>query len=67
MTKTNTGGGKSARDGMGLKSGATHASGALDLVITNAIIIDPVQGVVKADIESATDSSPVSENPAIRT
>src|SRR5690606_4186473 len=29
------GGGKSARDGMGLKAGATHASGALDLVITN--------------------------------
>jgi urease subunit alpha len=44
------GGGKSARDGMGLKSGATHASGALDLVITNVIIIDPVQGIVKADI-----------------
>lgn len=44
------GGGKSARDGMGLMSGATHASGALDLVITNVIIMDPVQGIVKADI-----------------
>lgn len=44
------GGGKSARDGMGLKSGMTHSAGALDLVITNAVIIDPVQGIVKADI-----------------
>lgn len=44
------GGGKSARDGMGLMAGATHASGALDLVITNVIIMDPVQGIVKADI-----------------
>ena len=44
------GGGKTARDGMGLKPGATHASGALDLVITNVIIMDPIQGIVKADI-----------------
>ncbi len=44
------GGGKTSRDGMGLKAGATHASGALDLVITNAVIIDPLLGIVKADI-----------------
>ena len=29
---------------------ATNASGALDLVITNAIVIDPVLGIIKADI-----------------
>ena len=44
------GGGKTARDGMGLMPGATNAQGALDLVITNVIIIDPVQGIIKADI-----------------
>jgi urease subunit alpha len=35
---------------MGLKAGATHASGALDLVITNVIVMDPVLGIIKADI-----------------
>ena len=44
------GGGKSARDGMGQTSEATNRDGALDLVITNAIIMDPVLGVIKADI-----------------
>lgn len=44
------GGGKTARDGMGADPQATGANGALDLVITNAIIIDPVLGIVKADI-----------------
>jgi urease subunit alpha len=44
------GGGKSIRDGMGQMAGATSAGGALDLVITNAIVIDPILGVVKADI-----------------
>lgn len=43
------GGGKSARDGMGQASGVP-SRGALDLVITNAIVFDPVLGVVKADI-----------------
>ena len=43
------GGGKSARDGMGQTSGMTSRS-ALDLVITNTIVIDPVLGVIKADI-----------------
>lgn len=43
------GGGKSVRDGMGQASGVTSRD-ALDLVITNAIVIDPVLGIIKADI-----------------
>src|ERR1022692_3681814 len=43
------GGGKVIRDGMGQSSRATRASGALDLVVTNALIIDH-WGIVKADI-----------------
>src|ERR1700690_1205639 len=50
------GGGKVIRDGMGQSSGATRESakvsataGALDLVITNAVILD-YWGIVKADI-----------------
>ena len=42
------GGGKVIRDGMGQSSSATRA-GALDLVITNALIID-YWGIVKGDI-----------------
>ncbi|WP_029145829.1 urease subunit alpha [Microbacterium luticocti] len=44
------GGGKSARDGMAADPQATRAQGALDLVITNAIVMDPVLGIVKGDI-----------------
>lgn len=44
------GGGKTLRDGMGLDNTATSASGSLDLVITNVTIIDPMQGVIKADV-----------------
>ena len=43
------GGGKVIRDGMGQSPAATRAKGALDLVITNAIIVD-WWGIVKADI-----------------
>ena len=43
------GGGKVIRDGMGQSPAATRAKGGLDLVITNAVIID-WWGVVKADI-----------------
>src|SRR6202050_1760121 len=43
------GGGKVIRDGMGQSARATRAGGALDLVIPNALIIDP-WGIVKADI-----------------
>lgn len=44
------GGGKTIRDGMAQSSRATRADGALDLVITNAVVMDAVIGVVKADI-----------------
>jgi urease subunit alpha len=44
------GGGKSARDGMGADPQASQTQGALDLVITNAIVMDAVIGIVKADI-----------------
>jgi urease subunit alpha len=43
------GGGKSVRDGAGQASGMTSRN-ALDLVITNAIVMDPVLGIIKADI-----------------
>src|SRR5712692_10418392 len=43
------GGGKVIRDGMGQSSRATRADGALDVVITNAVIVDH-WGIVKADI-----------------
>jgi urease subunit alpha len=43
------GGGKVIRDGMGQSSTATSADGALDLVITNAVIVDH-GGIYKADI-----------------
>lgn len=43
------GGGKSVRDGMGQASGVP-SRGALDLIITNAIVFDPVFGIIKADI-----------------
>jgi urease subunit alpha len=44
------GGGKTIRDGLAQASGVTNADGALDFVITNAVILDPVLGIVKADI-----------------
>ncbi|HEY9655014.1 MAG TPA: urease subunit alpha [Crinalium sp.] len=44
------GGGKTLRDGLGLAPGVTAAEGALDLVITNVVLMDPVQGIVKTDI-----------------
>jgi urease subunit alpha len=43
------GGGKVFRDGMGQSARATSAGGALDTVITNALILD-YWGIVKADI-----------------
>ncbi len=44
------GGGKSMRDGMGSDPQATAAQGALDTVITNVVVIDPILGIVKCDI-----------------
>jgi len=43
------GGGKVLREGMGQASGV-GAADALDLVITNALIIDAALGIIKADI-----------------
>ncbi|MFT3869583.1 MAG: urease subunit alpha [Nibricoccus sp.] len=43
------GGGKVIRDGMGQSPTASDAE-SLDLVITNALILDPILGVIKADI-----------------
>ena len=43
------GGGKVIRDGMGQSATATREKGALDLLITNVVILDH-WGVVKADI-----------------
>ena len=43
------GGGKSIRDGLAQASGVSR-NDSLDLVITNAVIIDPVLGIIKADI-----------------
>jgi urease subunit alpha len=43
------GGGKVIRDGMG-QSQVTRRNGAVDTVITNALIVDAVAGVIKADV-----------------
>jgi urease subunit alpha len=45
-----TGAGKSMRDGEGFHTRGTYASGALDMVVHNCTIVDPVLGIVKADI-----------------
>ncbi len=44
------GGGKTLRDGMGMAPHVTQQAGALDWVITNATVLDPVLGVVAGDI-----------------
>ncbi|ROO24188.1 urease subunit alpha [Salinisphaera orenii MK-B5] len=44
------GGGKTLRDGMGLMPGHDSADGALDMLLCNALVIDPVVGIVKGDI-----------------
>jgi len=44
------GGGKTLRDGMGSENMLTQEAGCLDLVITNVTVIDPMIGVVKADV-----------------
>jgi urease subunit alpha len=45
-----TGAGKCMRDGEGFQPTGTYASGALDMVVQNATIIDAVAGIVKGDI-----------------
>lgn len=44
------GAGKTLRAGTGCDGALTAAEGILDLVITNALIIDAVAGIIKADI-----------------
>jgi len=44
------GAGKSIRDGEGYRPGTRHDDGALDYVIVNAVIVDAVTGIIKADI-----------------
>ena len=44
------GGGKSIRDGMAQSPRITAAQGSPDTVITSAIILDPILGVLKGDI-----------------
>lgn len=44
------GGGKTLRDGLGLTAGYDSAMGALDMLISNAVIIDAVLGIIKGDI-----------------
>jgi len=45
-----TGVGKTLRDGAGIAASARLDEGALEAVVCNAIIVDPVLGVVKGDI-----------------
>lgn len=58
------GGGKVIRDGMGQSQ--LDSEHAVDLVITNALIID-YWGIVKADVASKTAAFSRSAKPAIRT
>ena len=44
------GGGKTLRDGLGMTPGYDSAMGALDMLLCNATVIDPVLGIVKGDI-----------------
>ena len=44
------GGGKTFRDGMGQTPGMRNDAGVLDLVITSVIVMDPILGILKADI-----------------
>jgi len=44
------GGGKTLRDGLGQSPGTTQEEGALDWVLTNALVLDPVVGFVAADV-----------------
>lgn len=44
------GGGKTMREGMAVHNTLSNAEGALDLVVTNALLLDPVLGIRKADI-----------------
>jgi urease subunit alpha len=45
-----TGAGRVMRDGMAYDAHTSRADGALDMLVENATIIDPVLGIIKADI-----------------
>ena len=45
-----TGAGRVQRDGMAYDAHTSRADGAIDMLVENATIIDPVQGIIKADI-----------------
>ena len=45
-----TGAGRVMRDGMAYDAHTSRADGAIDMLIENATIIDPVLGIIKADI-----------------
>ncbi len=60
------GGGKVIRDAMGQHPTISRAEGALDTVITNAIVIDAT-GIYKATSACAMAASPASAKPATRT
>jgi len=44
------GGGKTLRDGLGLTPGYDSRQGSLDMLVSNAVIIDPALGIIKGDI-----------------
>ncbi|MDP6817708.1 MAG: urease subunit alpha [Alphaproteobacteria bacterium] len=45
-----TGAGRVMRDGMAYDAHTSRADGAIDMLVENATIIDPVLGIIKADI-----------------
>jgi urease subunit alpha len=61
------GGGKTLRDGLAQTPGVTNANGALDYLITNAIVLDPVLGIVKTDIGIKGGRLPELEKPVTPT
>jgi urease subunit alpha len=44
------GGGKTLRDGIGMATHVTAAGGALDFLLCNVVLIDPVLGIIKGDL-----------------
>ncbi len=44
------GAGRNLRDGLAIRSGAVGRDSALDMVIAGAVVVDPLLGVVRADI-----------------
>ena len=60
------GGGKTLRDGLGMTPGYDSAMGALDMLLCNALVIDPVSASSRATSASRTERSSVSARPATR-